>query len=118
VIKVKITANFEANLADIESFWRDIGAPNAYEQLLDDLASTVVENLERHPRMGRDFLARSVDSVEASSLVARIKHRLGRGEVREYLSGDYLILYALIQDSVYLLSVRHCRQLSFNFSRL
>ena len=40
--------------------------------------------------------------------------------LREYLHGDYLMLYtALDADvTVYLLSIRHHRQLSFDFARL
>jgi hypothetical protein len=44
--------------------------------------------------------------------------------LREYLHGDYLLLYAVVDASaqaqamVYLLSIRHHRQLSFDFARL
>jgi hypothetical protein len=50
-------------------------------------------------------------------VIERLKARIGRGEIREYLTGDYLILYALIGDAVYLLSIRHHRQLSFDIER-
>ena len=44
-------------------------------------------------------------------------------EVREYLSGDYLLLYCIVADggarkpglTVYLLAIKHHRQLSFDF---
>jgi hypothetical protein len=67
--------------------------------------------------MGRSFLTPEIQSVEARTIVERLKTRIGRGEIREYLTGDYLMLYALIGDTVYLLSVKHHRQLSFNFDR-
>ena len=44
--------------------------------------------------------------------------------LREYLHGDYLILYSVVDassgvtSSVYLLSIRHHRQLSFDFGKL
>ena len=38
--------------------------------------------------------------------------------LREYLHGDYLILYTLIGSKVHLLSIRHHRQLSFAFEKL
>ena len=38
--------------------------------------------------------------------------------LREYLHGDYLILYTLAGSTVYLLSIRHHRQLSFAFAKL
>ena len=46
------------------------------------------------------------------------------GALREYLHGDYLMLYTVVDTppdalpSVYLLSIRHHRQLSFDFARL
>lgn len=114
---VKLTANFEANLADIEQFWNEADAPLAYFKLIYEVLDTVIPNLERHPRMGRSFLNREIHSVEAKTIIERLKTRIGRGEIRETLTGDYLILYALIGDTVYLLSVKHHRQLSFNFNR-
>lgn len=114
---VKIAANFEANLAGIERFWNEADDPLAYFKLIDEVLGTVIPNLERHPRMGRFLLTREIHSVEAKTIVERLKTRIGRGEIRETLTGDYLILYALIGDTVYLLSIKHHRQLSFNFDR-
>ncbi len=114
---VKLTANFEANLAGIEQFWNESEAPLAYFKLINEVLDTVIPNLERHPRLGRSLLAREIHSVEARTIVERLKTRIGRGEIRETLTGDYLILYALIGDTVYLLSIKHHRQLSFNFDR-
>ena len=111
---VKLTANFEANLLAIESFWSEAGAPRGYDRLLDDLLAAVIPALEMHPRIGRPLLQLPAHSVEAQTLRARLRARLGRGELREYMAGDYLILYALIGDIVYLLAIRHHRQLSFN----
>jgi hypothetical protein len=53
---VKLTANFEANLLAIESFWGEAGAPQRYAHLLDELLDTVIPTLEGHPRIGRPFL--------------------------------------------------------------
>lgn len=36
-------------------------------------------------------------------------------ELREYVTTHYLLLYARIQGTIYLLSIRHQRQLSFDF---
>src|SRR5436190_22397805 len=111
---VKLTANFEANLLAIESFWTTNGsAAQHYERLLDELLDIVIPNLEVHPHIGRPFLERAAQSVEAQTLIGRLSARIGRGELREYLAGDYLILYAFIGDAVYLLAIRHHRQLSF-----
>ncbi len=78
---------------------------------------TVIPNLERHPRMGRPFPDRPVQSVEGQERIDSLKKLVAGGELREYLTDDYLILYALMRDAVYLLSIRHHRQLSFDLER-
>ncbi len=120
---VRFTANFEANLASIAAFWRDQEAPGAYALLLEDLAQSVIGNLEQHPQLGRRFLGRKPQSLEVRDRVASLQQRLGKMNVREYLVGDYLILYAVGGEvrgarraaTVYLLAIRHHRQLSFDF---
>ena len=42
---VKLTANFERNLADIEAFLIEAEAPQAFDALLDELARTTIPNL-------------------------------------------------------------------------
>lgn len=114
---VRVTANFEANLATIRAFWAEAGVPEAYDRLIEDLAGTVVANLERHPGIGRPFLDRAALSIEARDRIARLKKRADASGLREYLSGDYLILYIVDRSTVHLLSIRHHRQLSFAFDR-
>ena len=75
----------------------------------------MIPNLENFPKSGRPFLAREARSIESQAVIQRLTARIGRGEIREYLSDEYLILYALIGDTAYLLSVQHHRQLSFDF---
>ena len=111
---VKITANFEANLAGIEAFCLQDDAPQAYDLLLDNLLNTIIPNLEQFSKVGRPFLAGQAQSIESQVMIERLKARTGRGEIREYVTDDYLILYASIGDVAYLLSIRHHRQLSFD----
>ena len=59
---VRLTANFERNLADIERFLTEAAAPHAFDGLLDELLDTVIPNLERFPGLGRSFLNRAVGS--------------------------------------------------------
>lgn len=120
---VRITANFEANLAQIAAYWAEQGAPRNYLNLIEELTDTVIGNLERHPRIGRNFFARSAQSAEVKERVAAIMKRFGVADVREYLSGDDLLLYAISsragsakgQTAIDLLSIKHHRQLSFDF---
>lgn len=120
--KVKLTANFERNLQEIDDFLTVANAPQAFDGLLDELTDTVIPNLERFPGLGRLFLERSVRSVESANSVARLTQQLGSiatdGELREYMMTHYLVLYAWINGVVYLLSIRHQRQLSFDFQAL
>jgi plasmid stabilization system protein ParE len=115
---VRLTANFEANLNQLEAFLLQADAASAYDALLADLETTVIPNLESFPRMGRPFFDRGAGSVEAHQKIARLIRRIAGGELREYLSGDYLLLYAFMERTVYLLSIKHQRQLSFDFERL
>ena len=119
---VKLTANFERNLADIETFLAEAQAPHAFDALLDELIGTTIPNLERFPGIGRLFLERPAGSVETINGIARLTHQLGAiaqdGQLRDYVMAHYLLLYANIQGTVYLLSIRHQRQLSFDFQRL
>lgn len=117
---IKLTANFERNLEEIEAFLLAAEAPQAFDGLLNELTDTVIPNLERFPGMGRPFLERPARSVEASNAIARLSKQLGAiaedGELREYMMTHYLPLYAQITGTVYLLSIRHQRQLSFDLA--
>ena len=119
---VKLTRNFERNLADIERFLEENEATSAFDLLLDELADSVIQNLESFPKMGRPFLDRPALSVEAMGRVAKLRTELdglGSGsDIREYILSRYLVLYAVIETTVYLLSIRHHRQLSFDFEDL
>ena len=116
---VKLTSNFERNLDDIERFLEENEATSAFDLLLDELADTVVPNLQSFPKMGRPFLDRPALSVEAASRVEKLRTQLdGLGsssDIREYVLSHYLVLYAVTETTVYLLSIRHHRQLSFDF---
>lgn len=119
---VKLTAYFEHNLEAIETFLAEAGATQAFDALLAELSDTVVPNLQRFPDMGRPFLERPVRSVEVTTGVERLNRQLKaldpEGELREYVLADYLLLYARIEGTVYMLSIRHHRQLSFDFAAL
>lgn len=116
---VSFTANFERNLEAIERFLLDVQAPQAFDALLDQLMDTVIPNLERFPDIGRLFLDRPARSVEVRNGLDALQRKLAAigagGELREYVLSDYLLLYARFGATLYLLSIRHHRQLSFDF---
>jgi hypothetical protein len=112
---VRIAANFYANLDAIRQFLDEQNAEQAFDALLDRLFDQVIPNLERFPEMGRDFLARQPLSAEGRARVHRILDQIRPGGgIREYIHDDYVILYALHPGGIFLLSVRHHRQLSFD----
>ncbi|BEP51878.1 MULTISPECIES: type II toxin-antitoxin system RelE/ParE family toxin [Variovorax] len=123
--RVQYARNFASNLESIEAFWLDNDFAQGYERLLDALTDVVVPNLQRHPRMGRHFLKRAVESVEAKRLLERIGLQLSalgpNAELREYVMDEYLVLY-LVSDGdpgdagiVQLLAIKHHRQLGFDW---
>lgn len=112
---VRIAKNFDKNLADIRRFLEEQEAPREFQSLLEQLFETVIPNLERFPELGVDFLAKAPQSTEGLMRLGILQQRLGKNtNLREYISGDYLVLYAVRGDNTYLLSIKHHRQLSFN----
>ncbi|MGB8517586.1 MAG: type II toxin-antitoxin system RelE/ParE family toxin [Gallionella sp.] len=117
-VTIKLTANFERNLEGIDAFLTEANAAFAYDDLLDTLTETLIPNLESFPALGRPFLNRPVCSVEVSNALARLNRQLQDGELREYLLDEYMVLYAQFGTVIYLLSIKHHRQLSFDFLSL
>lgn len=95
----------------------------AFDELLAELRATVISNLRRFPRIGRRYLAHPPQSAEALSQLAALPAG-APNTLSEYLHGDYLMLYTVADASpeanaiVYLLSIRHHRQISFDFAKL
>ncbi len=119
VYRVELTASFLERLDAIEAFLTEADAAFAFDNLLADLRATVIPNLARFPRIGRRYLDNPPQSAEALAQLATLPAGAASA-LREYLHGDYLVLYAALDASatVYLLSIRHQRQLSFDFARL
>jgi plasmid stabilization system protein ParE len=121
-VGVSFTANFERNLEAIERFLLAAEAPQVFDTLLDQLMDTVIPNLERFPDIGRLFLDRPARSVEVRNGLDALQRNLtaiGEGGVLcEYVLPDFLLLYARFDATIYLLSIRHHRQLSFDFESL
>lgn len=120
--RVALTASFLARLDAIEAFLVEAEAGFAFDDLLVEIRATVIPNLRRFPRIGRRYLANPPQSAEALAQLAALPAG-APDALREYLHGDYLLLYSVVdapeqaQATVYLLSIRHHRQLSFDFAR-
>ena len=117
--RVELTASFLERLSAIEAFLAEADAGLAFDVLLTELRATVIPNLRRFPRIGRRYSANPPQSAEALAQLAALPTGALQA-LREYLHGDYLMLYAAMEADakVYLLSIRHHRQLSFDFARL
>lgn len=117
--RVELTASFLERLDAIEAFLTEADAAFAFDDLLAELRATVIRNLARFPRIGRRYLDNPPQSAEALAQLASLPAGAASA-LREYLHGDYLLLYTVMDAdaTVYLLSIRHHRQLSFDFARL
>lgn len=116
---VELTASFDARLDDIETSLEEADAGFAFDRLLQELRDTVIPNLRRFPRIGRPYLDQAPQSAEALAQLAALPAG-APDALREYLHSDYLILYTVTDppETVVLLSVRHHRQLSFDFAKI
>lgn len=88
-VAVRITRNFERNLDEIETFLTHADVPDAFDRLLDELSEQVIPTLERHPDIGRDYLMRPTDSIEAQlkreAVIGLLNARDDSGNIREYV---------------------------------
>lgn len=114
--RVELTASFLQQLDAIEAFLTEADSAFAFDDLLADLRSKVIRNLARFPRIGRRYLDHPPQSAEALAQLGTLPAG-APDALREYLHGDYLLLYAALEpnETVYLLSIRHHRQLTFDF---
>lgn len=115
---VRVTASFAESLEEIRSFLEEHAPTTTVEALTTSLFETVIPNLERYPELGRSLLARSPGSAEGRARLTTLAERLPPdADIREYISGDYLVLYALLDGTIALLSIKHHRQLSYDLAR-
>jgi plasmid stabilization system protein ParE len=121
-ITVRFTPNLEANLTDIERYWTDNQFPAGFDRLMAELFDTVIRNLENHPRYGRRFFDRQAQTLQVQQKTQSVAMQLAKviteGELREYVMTDYTVLYALIADTIYLLSIKHHKQLLFDLAQV
>lgn len=115
--RVELTASFLEHVDAIKAFLTEADAAFAFDDLLAELRGTVVPNLARYPRIGRCHLDHPPQSAEALAQLGTLPAGAANA-LREYLHGDYLLLSAAMEpnETVYLLSIRHHRQLTFDFA--
>lgn len=110
---------FEARLLEIARYFEENGTQDRYLRLLAALESPIFPNIQRFPSIGRLFDPNRGGltglSVEWEHFQVLLAKEMGRAEVREYISGEYLILYAVNETDIYALSIRHFRQREMGF---
>ncbi len=117
--RVELTASFLQRLDGVEAFLAEADAAPAFDRLVTELRETVVPTLGRFPLIGRRYLDDPPQSAEALAQLAALPAGAANA-LREYVHEDYLVLYCAIDRAitVYLLSIRHHRELSFDFTGL
>jgi plasmid stabilization system protein ParE len=117
--RIELTASFLERLDSIEAFLAGVDAAFTFDKLVAEIIGTVIPNLRRFPKIGRRYLERPPVSFEALAQFAALPSGAADG-LRDYLHGDYLILYSVLEGQavVHVLSIRHHRQLSFDFARM
>lgn len=114
-VRVRFAENFYRNLEGIRSFLIEQDASAVVDRVFDTVLERLVPALEEHPRMGRNWHTRTPHSPRGKALRERIIAKLaGKRELREFILGDYLILYALDDAAAVLLAIRHHRQLAYD----
>jgi len=115
---ITITKNFEDNLDSLHNFLKASDAEFSFELLLDDLFEKVIPNLSSHPLIGVDFFKRRADSDKAIMKKEELKAKIKNAKLREYILDDYILLYSIENDNIYLLAIKHHRQLVFNLKSI
>ena len=116
-VAVRATANFERNLASIRDFLSAQGAQRAFQALVARLEVTTIPALERFPDIGATFTRKAPLSREGRMLFEQMAAlSAADGEVRQLVEEGVVILYLHRGASIFLLSIKHHRQLSFDFA--
>jgi len=117
--RTEATAHFQRSLEAIKGPLTWPEAAKDYDQLLADLANTVLPNLARFPLIGQRYLDHPPQSAEALAKLAQLPP--GRADaLRVYLHADYVILYVAdaVKLTACLLAICHHTDLSQDFARL
>ncbi len=116
-MQVVLGAAYERRLDEAVAYLIGVGADAAAQELLDDAYDALPKRLAQAPRIGREFIAHNPEAPEVLAAWTAVRDLLGDDiELREYILEEYLALYAIHQDRIHLLTLRHHRQCGFDFS--
>jgi hypothetical protein len=107
------SSKFRTRMREIRQFLIQLQAIQVYDQLLDELGQIVFPNLSTFPLIGKLYLDDQQQSTESLMSVAKLPRDADR-RLRQYIHGDFTILYAVAADAVHLVSIRHHKESTFN----
>lgn len=107
--KVVSTANFWRNVEGLRDFHTT--HPAAFERAIGKLQDEVLPLLRQQCNVGRLYTRRQLERP----IIERIAARLGGGVLREFVLDGYVLLYLVGKAQIAMLSIRHQRELDFDF---
>lgn len=116
--KVEATPNFLANLESIHQFFQTQDADTAdarFARLKADLWEMIAV-LAWSPAGGRParfLMAKSAQARLKSETVENLAEQAGLPNLREYVVGQHIVLYAHAETEAVLLAVKHQHQLNY-----
>ena len=118
-MRIVIQQAYERGVDGALDYLLDNGADDAAQKLLDHAYRFLPDQLARFPRIGRIFLARNPQIPEVQEVWDRARELMGDDiELREYIMGGYLALYAIRGDTLHLLALRHHFQSGYELGEI
>jgi plasmid stabilization system protein ParE len=110
--EILLAENFLRQLDNIIKFLGKVGASGYAQKLIDRLEKIAFANLRKFPLLGRDAreLASKPRVKKAFSALAKVH---SDASLRQYIFGEYILLYLASKQKVILLAIRHHRQSDF-----
>jgi len=116
-MRVVLREAYERRVDEELAYLIENGAYAAAQRLLNQAYDVLPDLLGKFPQIGRDFLGRNPATPQVQDAWEQARELLGDDmELREYILGDYLALYAIYKDTLHLLTFRHHWQAGFDFS--
>lgn len=116
---VEATPNFLANLEAAQQFFLQqdaASAPSRLSQLKAELRQ-MLQILAWSPASGRPVRFLSAKSAQArlkAAAVMQLAAQAGFADIREYIIGRHIVLYAHNDAEIVLLALKHQRQLAYS----
>ena len=118
--EVLVTEPFREAFARLTEHYRTLRSlfPDSGTRLAafnEELFERIVPALERHADIGRPYVLRKLGDRTEARLLAELAPRLAASSAiaREWVERDFTILYLVTPDKVFLVNLKHHRQLGY-----